>query len=133
MIHVLNFARQYAEEVGGQYTDYDQSKGVLVVPLPEGRFQTVLVMARPSPSSGNEIAIVTSKVCEVDSTINFRELLEKNINFDYAKYIIEDNYLKVEASCVASMATDGLIKEMILEVANHADQMEHQLTGADIH
>jgi len=133
MIHVLNFARKYAEEIGGQYTDYDQSKGVLVVPLPESRFQTVLVMSRPGPTSGKELAVFSSKICEMNTDINLRELLQRNVDFDYAKFIIEDDFLKVEASCVSATASDELVKEMIVEVANSADQMELKLTGADIH
>lgn len=133
MIQVLDLARRFAEEVGGQYTDYDRSKGVLVVPLPEGRFQTILVQSRPSPTSGKELAVFSSKICEVTSDLNFRELLERNIDFDYAKFIVEDNYLKVEASCVVASANDQLVKEMINEVASTADQMEFKLTGVDIH
>ncbi len=133
MVHVFNFARQYAEETGGQFTDYDDSKAILVVPLSGGRFQTLLVITRTSPSSGKELAIFSSKVCELDSSINLRELLEENLNFDYCKFIIEDNFVKVEASCVSTSANDDQIKEMIMEVATVADQMELKFTGLDVH
>ncbi len=133
MVHVFNFARQYAEETGGQFTDYDHSKAILVVPLSGGRFQTLLVITRTSPYSGKELAIFSSKVCELDSSINLRELLEENLNFDYCKFIIEDNFVKVEASCVSTSANDDQIKEMIMEVATVADQMELKFTGLDVH
>lgn len=133
MINVLNLARQYAEETGGQFTDYDHTKAVIVVPLPEGRFQTILAIARTGTTSGKELAIFSSKVCELDSGINLRELLEQNLNFDYCKFIIEDNFVKVEASCVSSSANEEQVKEMIMEVATIADQMELKFTGLDVH
>ena len=133
MINVLNLARQYAEETGGQYTDYDHTKAVIVVPLPGGRFQTILAIARKGATSGKELAIFSSKVCELDSSINLRELLEQNLSFDYCKFLIEDNFVKVEASCVSSTANEDQVKEMIMEVAMVADQMELKFTGLDVH
>jgi hypothetical protein len=133
MINVLNLARQYAEETGGQFTDYDHTKAVMVVPLPGGRFQTILAISRTGSTSGKELAIFSSKVCELDSSINLRELLEENLNFDYCKFIIEDNFVKVEASCVSSSANVEQVKEMIMEVASVADQMELKFTGLDVH
>lgn len=133
MINVLNLARQYAEETGGQYTDYDHTKAVIVVPLPGGRFQTILAIARKGTTSGKELAIFSSKVCELDSSINLRELLEQNLTFDYCKFLIEDNFVKVEASCVSSSANEEQVKEMIMEVASVADQMELKFTGLDVH
>jgi hypothetical protein len=133
MVNILNYARQYAEEVGGQYTDYDNSKAVIVVPLSAGRFQTVLGIARTGSVSGKDQVMFISKICDFDEAIDLRDLLERNGTFDYSRFILEDGFLKVVASCVAENASEGLVKEMIREVANIADQFEFKFTGQDVH
>lgn len=133
MVNVMKFARQYAEQIGGQFTDYDQSKAVLVIPLKDGRFQTVVAVSRVGPASGKEQSTFTSKVCEYDSSVDLKELLEDTTGFDYCKFIIEDGYLKVEASCVSVVPNEDDIKAMIQEVATLADQYELRYTGQDVH
>lgn len=131
MVNIMNFASQYAEEIGGQYTDYDHTKSVIVVPLEDGRFQTVLATSKRSASGAEQVAF-TSKICEFDSGVNLKELLEKNSQFDYGKFILEEGYLKMMA-CVNANATEDQVKEMINEVATQADQYELRLTGQDVH
>jgi hypothetical protein len=75
MVNVMDFVRQYADEIGGQFNEYDTAKAVVVVPLTSSRFQTVLVVTRKSTTSGKEQLVFTSKVCEYDSSINPKELL----------------------------------------------------------
>jgi len=133
MLNVMSFASQYAEQIGGQFTEYDQAKAVIVVPLSEARFQTVLIVSRTSVTSGKEQVVFTSKVCEYDSGIDARDLLEKNFTFDYSKFILEEGFLKIESSCLPSSATEEQVKEMIQEVATLADQFELKFTGQDIH
>jgi hypothetical protein len=101
--------------------------------LTSSRFQTVLVVTRKSTTSGKEQLVFTSKVCEYDSSINPKELLEENFTFDYSKFILDDGYLKIEASCIPSSAQEEQLKEMIQEVASLADQFELKFTGQDIH
>ena len=36
------FFRDFAQEIGGQFSEYDKDKSILVVPLEQGRFQTVI-------------------------------------------------------------------------------------------
>jgi hypothetical protein len=133
MVNVMDFVRQYADEIGGQFNEYDTAKAVVVVPLTSSRFQTVLVVTRKSTTSGKEQLVFTSKVCEYDSSINPKELLEENFTFDYSKFILDDGYLKIEASCIPSSAQEEQLKEMIQEVASLADQFELKFTGQDIH
>lgn len=133
MVNVMSFVRQYAEEIGGQFTEYDQTKAVVVVPLSASRYQTVLIVTRTSTTSGKEQAVFTSKVCEYDSSIDVKGLLEKNMTFDYSKFVLDDGFLKIESSCLPSSAQEEQIKEMIQEVATLADQFELKFTGQDIH
>jgi hypothetical protein len=46
---------------------------------------------------------------------------------------LEEGYLKVEASCLTSTASEDQVKEMVQEVAKLADQYEMKLTGKDLH
>lgn len=132
MDNILTFARQFAEEVGGQYTDYDNSKAVIVVPLSAGRFQTVLAFSRTG-SADNKHVLFISKICDFDETIDLRDLLEKNGTFDYSRFTLEDGFLKVVAACPEENATQELVKNMIQEVAAIADQFEFKFTGHDVH
>ena len=129
----LNYVQQYAEQIGGQYTDYDHTKSVLVVPISGSRFQTVLAITQTSAVSGRDQALFTSKVCEFSNSIDLKSLMEQNGRFDYSKFILEEGYLKIEASCLASSVSQDQIKEMIQEVAQLADHYELKLTGKDVH
>ena len=129
----MKYVQRYADHIGGQFTVYDHTKSVIVVPTAGSRYQTVVALTQKSPVSGREQAMFTSKVCGFDSTLDLKILLEQNANFDYSKFILEDGYLKVEASCLADTATEDQVKEMIQEVAQLADHYELKLTGQDIH
>jgi hypothetical protein len=132
-MNIMKYVQQFADHIGGQFTDYDHTKSVIVVPTAGSRYQTVVALTQKSPVSGREQALFTSKVCGFDSTLDLKILLEQNANFDYSKFILEDGYLKVEASCLADTATEDQVKEMIQEVAQLADHYELKLTGQDIH
>ena len=125
--------KQYADQIGGQFTNYDHIKSVIVVPLDKSRFQTVLATIQKSQVSGRDQTVFTSKVCEFKNNIDLKMLMEQNASFDYSKFVLVDGYLKVEASCLTSTASETQVKEMIQEVAQLADQYEDKLTGQDIH
>lgn len=125
--------KQYADQIGGQFTDYDDIKSVVVVPIDKSRFQTVLATRQKSQVSGRDQAVFTSKVCEYKDGLDLKQLMEQNANFDYSKFVLEDGYLKVEASCLTSSASEAQVREMVQEVAQLADHYELKLTGEDIH
>jgi hypothetical protein len=132
-MNISNTVKKYADQIGGQYTDYDHSKSVIVVPLDKSRFQTVLAVTQKSAVSGRDQALFTSKVCEYKASMDLKSLLEQNANFDYSKFVLEDGFIKVEASCLSGSTSEEQIKEMIQEVAQLADHFEYKLTGDDIH
>lgn len=125
--------KQYADQIGGQFTDYDDIKSVVVVPIDKSRFQTVLATRQKSQVSGRDQAVFTSKVCEYKDGLDLKQLMEQNANFDYSKFVLEDGYLKVEASCLTSSTSEAQVREMVQEVAQLADHYELKLTGEDIH
>ncbi len=132
-MNLLEFTKNYAEEIDGQFTDYDHSKSVIVVPLTGDRFQTVLCISQKSQVSGKEQISITSKVCQFNGNLDLKSLLEQNGHFDFSKFILEDGYLKVDASGLAASMTEEQLKEMIQEVAQLADHYELKFTGKDIH
>jgi hypothetical protein len=129
---IMKHVQLYADQIGGQYTDYDHTRSVIVVPINSSRFQTVLASTQKSLVSGRDQAVFASKVCEFTPGIDLKNLLEQNATFDYSKFVLEDGYLKIEASCLASSVSEKQISEMIQEVAQLADHYELKLTGKDI-
>lgn len=130
---IMNYVQQYAEQIGGQFTDYDHSKSVLVVPVNGTRYQTVLATKQKSLVSGKDQAVFSSKVCEMKVDVNLEDLLRQNGKFDYSRFVLEDGFIKVEASCLTASASEAQLKDMLQEVAQLADQFEFKLTGKDIH
>jgi hypothetical protein len=131
-MNIFTFSKQYIDQIGGQYTQYDSNRAVVVVPLTDNRFQTILLTIEPARSSGQSRAILSSKVSEFNTSYDLKSLLEQSANFDYSRFIISDGYIKVEAHCPADAASEEDIKFMIQEVAQLADNFEMKLTGKDI-
>lgn len=127
------FMQKFAEEIDGQYSEYDTSKSVIIVPLEENRFQAVLGTIKYSERYKREGIEFTSKVCELDQDVDLADLLKEHSSFCHAKFVIADNAVKVEASAFLDNATESLLKEIILEVAQAADEWEYKLTGLDVH
>jgi hypothetical protein len=119
--------------VNGQFTEYDHTKAIVVVPTVDGRFQTVLLTLEASKSSANQMAVLSSKVCEYTPDIDLKNLLEQNGTFDYSKFTIDEGHLKVEASTLSNNASEEELAHMIQEVAKMADSYEMKLTGKDVH
>jgi len=132
-MNIFTFVKQYADQINGQFTEYDHTKSITVIPTSDGRFQTVLLTLETSKSSARQMAVFSSKVCEFDSSIDLKNLLEQNAKFDYSKFILEEGHLKVVASCLSESASEEEVKHMVQEVAKLADSYEMKLTGKDIH
>ena len=132
-MNLFGAIKQYAEQIGGTFTDYDHTKAIVVVPLNNGRFQTVLATIETSKTSGKQRAVFTSKVGDLNPDVDAKDLLLQHSNFDYSKFILEDGRLKVVASCLAESTTEEEVKFMVQEVAQLADHYELKLTGKDIH
>ncbi len=124
--------KKYADEIGGQYNEYDPSNGIIIVPLSGGRFQTVLGTIKQNELYNRKLLTIHSKVCNVKPGLDYQMLIEQMSFFNYCRFVIRDNYLQVEAVASASNISEETIKEMVQEVANLADQYELKLTGIDI-
>ena len=127
------FSQSYAQEIGGEFREYDDNQSVIIVPLREGRFQTVTGHIVQHSGYDRDVIHLRSKVCELTYNIPFQECLEASKEYPYTKFIVEDGFLKVEAINFLVNLNDDMVKEMIMEIAQHADDWELRITGKDIH
>jgi hypothetical protein len=126
------FIRKYAEEINGQYMEYDPDHSIIIVPVSGGRAQTVMGDIRTNQLYNRKLIVFSSKVCVFTSEIDLKSLLEQTAFFNYCRFIINENHLQVEAVAAFDNISEGTIKEMIQEVANLADQFELKITGVDV-
>jgi len=119
-----------AEEIDGKFLEYSAENTIITVPVGRYRYQNVTgyLIKR------NNVKVVEfmSRICELSTTIDHKAMLELNQELFYSKVVIHEGYLKVAAAALFEHCTEELIKDMILEVAKVADELEHELVGADI-
>ena len=128
-----DFCKSYAHEIGGEYRDYDDTQSVIIVPLSDGRFQTITGHITSNQDYGREVVQLKTKVCSLTEPIPFEEILAESASYPYSKFIVEDDFLKVEAIAFLNNLNEEMIKEMFMEIARHADDWEFKITGKDIH
>ncbi len=126
------FMMRLADEIGGQFSEYDNSKSVIIVPLQDNRFQAVLGLVRYNEKFNKTLIEFTSKVCKYTEDIDLKELLMENSKSCYAKFVIADGYLKVDGAAFLENINENGLKEMLIEIANKADEWELKLTGLDV-
>jgi hypothetical protein len=126
------FMENFADEIGGQFSEYDQTKSVIIVPLEENRFQAVLGVMKFNEKFNKMGIEFSSKVCPFSEDVDCKQLVLENAKTCYAKFVIVDDFIKVEGSTfLENVKQDGL-KEIIKEVAQLADEWELKLTGLDV-
>ena len=123
-----NFMKTYAEEINGNFSEYDEHRSVIVVPLNLERQQAVV----GEMDVENDMVVISSKVCIADEGINFKDLLEENHKSKYGKFTISNDFLKVESKTPSSEVGEDTLKDTIQEIATMADQWEMNITGRDI-
>jgi hypothetical protein len=122
-----------AEDIGGQFSEYDKFKSVIIVPLQDNRYQAVVGVLKHSEKLNKTRLEFSSKVCPLSESVDLKELLMENAKTCYARFVIVDDYVRVEGSAFLESLTEDGIKEIINEVANMADAWELKLTGMDVH
>ncbi len=122
-----------AEDIGGQFSEYDKFKSVIIVPLQENRYQAVVGVLKHNEKLNKTRLEFSSKVCQLSESVDLKELLMENAKTCYARFVIVDDYVRVEGSAFLESVTESGIKEIIDEVANMADAWELKLTGLDVH
>jgi len=127
------FMESYAKEIGGQFQEYDTNKSVIIYPLGGNRYQSVLGTKRNSEVKNKPSIEFTSKVCEYSDAVSLENLIRANASFTAARFVLIDDFVRVEAATFADTATESVLKSIIEEVATVADAWEHKLTGQDVH
>ena len=69
------FMKKYADQITGQYTEYDSNLSIIVVPVAGGRFQTVMGNIKKNELYNRKLITFISKVCLVMPGTNFQMLL----------------------------------------------------------
>lgn len=126
------FMEQFADDIGGQFSEYDQSKSVIIVPLEENRFQAVLGVIKYNDKFNKMGIEFSSKVCPYSDDVDCKQLVIENAKTCYAKFVIVDDFIKVEGSTFLETIKEEGLKEIIKEVAQLADEWELKLTGLDV-
>ena len=126
------FMRKYADQINGQFMEYDPQHSIIIVPVSGGRAQTVLGHIRQNELYNRKLLAFSSKICIFSSEIDLKSLIEQTAFFNYCRFIISENHLQIEAVAALDNISEETIKEMVQEVANLADQYELKLTGVDV-
>lgn len=122
------FMQSYADEIKGHYSEYDDERSVIIVPLKDERQQTVIAEI----SENKEVVNISSKVCDEDDNIDAMELLRENHNHSFCKFAFSNGFLKVESTFKTKNIDEDLLKKVIVDIANLADVWEFKITGKDI-
>ncbi|HNT51198.1 MAG TPA: hypothetical protein PLM56_15290 [Cyclobacteriaceae bacterium] len=127
------FMKKYADQIGGQFTQYDPSHSIIIMPVSGNRFQTVIGTIRKNELYNRSLITLNSKVCTIKHSLDYKMLLEQAAYFNYCRFVVNENHLQIEAVTAVDATTEGTLTEMLQEVANLADQYELKLTDSDIH
>jgi len=126
------FMEKLANDMGGQYSEYDKSKSVIIVPLSDNRFQAVVGTVKYNDRYNKTGVEFSSKVCALKDEVDLKELLMENAKTCYAKFVLTDDYIRVEGSTFLENINENGLKEILVEVAHKADEWELKLTGLDV-
>lgn len=129
---VTKLMEEYALEINGQYSVYDDNRSVVIVPLPDGRFQSVRGGKIDNKKYQKPVVQLLSRVCRTSEKINYAELLEHNSDSIETRFVVIGEFLMVETIVLADLLTPAMLKELIMATALLADQWEHKITGKDV-
>jgi len=92
------FMEKLANDMDGQYSEYDKSKSVIIVPLADNRYQAVVGTVKYNDRYNKTGVEFSSKVCALKDDVDLKELLMENAKTCYAKFVLTDDYIRVEGS-----------------------------------
>jgi len=120
-----------ALEIYGRFVEYSYRNTTIVIPVNQDRFHSVTGYLIDRPQ-GTMLEFM-STVCTLHPEIDHRAMLELNQEFYYSKVIIHKGCLRVTATALYDHCTEDLVRNMILEVAHVADDLEMRILGYDIY
>ena len=132
--NVQGYLKHLAEELNGNYTEYSEDTVIITLPLADSRFQSVRGVIQEKNTG--LFLILSSTICRLHEypDVDFRKMLERNYDLGYSKITITDeDYLELAVYTKYDLVTADELRYMLLEVAETADQLEHEITGKDHH
>ncbi len=120
-----------ALEIDGRFVEYSYENTIITVPLNRDRSQSVTGYMIDRPQ-GTMLEFM-STVCTLRPEIDHRAMLELNQELFYSKVVIHEGFLKVAAAALYDHCTEDLVRDMIMEVAYVADDLEMRIIGYDIY
>lgn len=117
----------YADSVDGKFSSYNDDKAVVIVPVTDHRFQSIV--ATRTDIEDAEYIEIASKICSVEHMPEKLFWLQKEMNV--GKLVVRDDFLLAVAYIDPGM-DEKLIKAIINEVAYFADLKEKSLSGTDV-
>lgn len=129
------FMQNLAEELQGRFSEYDEFTSVIIVPLSDGRFQSVQGKIHTLDDQDTKTITFTSKVCPYYNQMDLVDFMLENKKMVFSKFTVNQNFIKIEASVFLEFVNEqnkGFLKKMIREVAEMADKWEYKLTGLDV-
>ncbi|MEQ9442877.1 MAG: hypothetical protein RIG62_27805 [Cyclobacteriaceae bacterium] len=132
---LVKFMQSLAEELQGRFSEYDDQTSVIIVPLNDGRFQSVQGKISTFDDQYTKTITFTSKVCPYYHQMDLVDFMSENKKMVFAKFTIDETFIKIEGSVFLEFVSEqnkDFLKDMIREVAEMADKWEHKLTGLDV-
>ena len=123
--------KAFTGSIGGHFLEYSDVRCVAIVPVPGGRTQTITCEEVINDLYNRRLLRFSSKVCQADPAHDFQMLLAQTAFFNYCRFTIRDGIIEVEAVADPTAGDPVIWQEMIMEVANLADQFELKLSGKD--
>jgi len=123
--------KAYADSLGGHFMEYSDTRSIAIIPVPGGRTQTVTCEEFHNQLYNRKLLRFCSKVCTVGSGLDFPMILEQASFFNYCRFVIRNGELEVETIADPATGDRTIYREMVMEVANLADQYEMKLSGKD--
>ncbi len=129
---VKKFMQDYATEINGQFSEYDQDRSVVIVPLPGGRFQSIRGGKVENKKYGKSVIQLLSRVCRTTEKIDYAAVLEHKPEMIHSRFTVVGDFLMLETIAYIENITPARLKEMIMETAFLADLWELRITGKDV-
>ena len=134
-MNLQTYMQSLAEGLNGSFSEYDDRTSVVVVPLQDGRYQSVKGTLNMLDDGHTQVVSFSSYVCSYHDNLDFKNFLSENQNLRYSKFTIDEEFVQVEASVFVEFLTENnqdFLMKMINEIAEQADCWEHKLTGLDV-
>jgi len=130
-MNIAQVLEAYAQQVNGHYFAQGTDMYLLTIPLDGLATQQVLAIVKYSEKYEKTGIELSAKVMPYNQELDLDELLRANVKMCYARFVLEDNFIKVEANTFLEHLQEPLLHEMINEVARNNAEWQERLRVLD--